>query len=366
MPLLNPKNQSPDTFDMPLTQVLEDIAAHIRIQANLGISHPHYDLLELRPEISNSLQALSIALQDQYLRFRLGNYLYSIYDSGGDLSRLAPDSENGPIQSRPALNMALGVKSSFYTALHDQNTGEGYFDPDWLVLREASDGLLAVQKDGLTLHVSRDRHLAQAHRSAEIEDRVAVRFPRNLLEDHCYVAVGNAGPALTSDRPEDDPLIHIYFNLNAESIIALMKDLTTALNSLDVPFKFRVPLDETDCDRPDVVSLTFNKAHYRAIQPLLGGIYQRHQAQYRPKTPFFTKFLAPGLALAEQPRQPFTVQESFSLNRYQIVAEGLLTAWRQQNNDPAERMSAIRQSFAAHSINLNCPYLNAGSEDLSW
>jgi HopA1 effector protein family len=366
MPLLNPQNQPLKTSATSLTEVLEDIATHIQIQANLSMSHPRYDALELRPEVSNSLQALPITLQDQYLRFRLGSYLYSLYDSSGDLSRIGPDSENEPMRSKPALNMALGVKSSFFAALHDRNTGEGYFDPDWLALRESSDGLLVVQKNGLMLHVSRDRHVAPVNQSAAIGEQVAIRLPRNLIEDECYVAVGNAGPVHPSESQEDEPIMNVYFNLDAEGALALMKDLTTPLNALDLPFKLRVPMDETDCDRPDSIALTFSKAHYSKIQPLLSAIYQEQQTQYRPETPLFTKFLAPGLALAEQPQQTFTPKESFGLNRYQIVAEGLLTAWRQQNNAISARMSAIQQSFSARSIDLDYPYLNPGSTDLSW
>jgi HopA1 effector protein family len=366
MPLLSPQNQPLKTSATSLTEVLEDIATHLQIQSNLCMSHPRYDALELRPEISNSLQALPITLQDEYLRFRLGSYLYSLYDSSGDLSRLGPDSENEPMRSKPVLNMALGVKSSFFAALHDRNTGEGYFDPDWLALRESSDGLLAVQKDGLTLHVSRDRHLASVNQSAAIGDEVAVRLPRNLIEDDCYVAVGNAGPVHPSESQENEPIINVYFNLNAEGALALMKNLTSALNALDLPFKLRVPMDETDCDCPDSIALTFRKAHYSKIQPLLSAVYQEQQTHYRPEIPLFTKFLAPGLALAEQPRQPFTPQESFGLNRYQIVAEGLLTTWRQQKDTLSERISAIQQSFSARSIDLDYPYLNPGSTDLSW
>jgi HopA1 effector protein family len=352
--------------DIPLIEVLEEIANHVQIQENFCFSHPRYGALELRPEIFKSLQTLDIPLQDQYLRLRLGSYLYSIYDSDGNLGRIDPDSENESIQSRPALNMGSGMKSSFYAALHTRNTGKGYFDPGWLVLKESSDGLLVVQKEGLTLHVSRDRHLDQAGQAVAIGDWVAIHLPRNLLEGESYVAVSNSGSPHPSNRPKDDLLIDIYFNLDAESVLVLMKDLTIALNPLGLPFKFRVPMDEINCDRPDSISLTFSKAHYSAIQPLLSALYQKQQAQYRPEIPWFTKFLAPGLALSEQPQHPFTSAESFGLNRYQIVAEGLLAAWRQPNHSTAKRMSAIEQSFSTHNIDLNYPYLNPGSEDLSW
>lgn len=383
MSLLNRQNQPSDISKTSLNKALEDIADHIQIQSNFCMSHPRHDALELLPEVFNSLQTLSVPLQDQYLRLRLGSYLYSLYDASGNLSRLNSGSENEPIQERIALNASLGVHSSFFAALHDCNTGEGYFDPDWLVLRESSDGLLVAQKDGLTLHVSRERHLDPTDRSAKIGDRIAVRLPRNLIEDECYVAVGNAGMshglvALSNFQPapqesalqepalqEEKLSIDVYFNLDAEGGLALMKELTTALNASDLPFKLKVPMDETDCNRPDAISLTFSKAHYSKIQPLLGPLYQKQQARYRPEIPLFAKFLAPGLALAEHPRQTFTPCESFGLNRYQIVAEGLLTAWRQQQNNASERINAIRQSFASRSIDLDCPYLNPGSKDLA-
>jgi len=40
------------------------------------------------------------------------------------------------------------------------------------------------------------------------------------------------------------------------------------------------------------------------------------------------KLLAPGLALAEEPNQKFTAQESFGMNRCQIITNGFLEAWQ--------------------------------------
>jgi HopA1 effector protein family len=363
----NQQIQQSDASAMSLIEVLKDIVSQIQIQPDLCITHPHFDPLELRSEVFSSLQTLSITLQDQYLRLRLGNYLYSIYDSDGNLSHINsdrdPNRDSESVQSGPAFNMAQGLKSTFYSALHNYNAGKGYFDPGWLVLKETSDGLLATRKDDLMIHVSRDRHLALSDRSAIVGERVAILLPPNLLEDECYVAVSNAGPPHQSDQFEALPLLNLYFNLNAEGVLTLMKELTTALNDLGLPFKLRAPIEETDYSRrPDAISLTFHKAHYYKIQPLIGKLYQKQQ--YRSKTPLFAKFLAPGLALAEQPCHTFTPQENFSLNRYQIVAEGVLNAWRLQISDRAERMNLIRQRFSAYQLNLDHPYLNPGSEDL--
>ena len=359
------QNHQSIPFSISLIEVIEDIASQVQILPNLSIVHPQFDPLELPSEAFASLQMLPIALQDQYLRFRLGSYLYSIYESDGNLSQMNSNCEQDYVQGKLALNMAQGLKSTFYISLHSHNTGKGYFDSDWLILYETQDGLLATQKDELTIHVSRERHLALPDQSAEVGDRVSILLPRNLLEDECYVAVGNTGLPHQSDLSGAQPLLNLYFNLKAEDVLTLMKELTTALNELGLPFKFRVPMNESDCNRPDAISLTIRKAHYSKIQSFIKEQYQKQLYQYRSKTPLFAKAIAPGLALAEQPCHIFTPQESFSLNRYQIVAEGLLTAWRLQMNDKAECMSLIRQSFSTYQLNLDYPYLNPGSEDLN-
>jgi hypothetical protein len=74
--------------------------------------------------------------------------------------------------------------------------------------------------------------------------------------------------------------------------------------------------------------------------------------------------LAPGLAVAEEPDQKFTEQESFGMNRCQIVANGLLQAENQGYRSPQARLKAIVQNFALLGIKLNRSFLNADSEDI--
>lgn len=74
--------------------------------------------------------------------------------------------------------------------------------------------------------------------------------------------------------------------------------------------------------------------------------------------------LAPGLGLAEEPNQKFAVQESFGINRCQIVANGLLEAWQQGDDSPKVRMQTILGQFSRLGIDLQRPYVNANSEDI--
>lgn len=361
--------QLPNSIDRPLNasaervlKVLEDAVNHIQILPNFGFSHPHHPPLDLEPEIFNSLQQLPTQRQDEYLRWRLGSYLFSLYELGGSTIQLEPKSEAAslPIQDEPVQNTALGVHSEFYQRLHAQNAGKGFFDPGWQVLRQSQDGLFVIRKDGLTMHVG-DRHLQSP--DIAIGDTVSVLLPSNGLDNGCYVALGNAGPC-RRDGAKPSHRVHLYFNLNLEGIIDGMQYFTNALNALNLPFSLAVPYDEERCEGVcDAATLTLNRDDFGAVQTVLGQFHTEHRDKFQPEVPLFAKMLAPGLGLSEQPLYPFIPQESFGMNRFQVVAEGLIDAWRQGHTSPSEREASILQSFSSYKIDLRYPYLNFGEED---
>lgn len=369
MQLLNSTDQPIDQLlDQPLNasaervlKVLEDVVSHIQIPPSFHFSHPRYLPLDLEPEIYNSLQQLSAQRQDEYLRWRLGCYLFSLYEAGGSPVQLESKSEavSLPIQDEPVQNMTLGVHSTFYRSLDTHNAGKGYFDPGWQVLRQDHDGLFAVHKNGLTLHVD-DRHLQPSAPAVAIGDVIAILLPHNRLEQGCYVALGNAGPV----EPDCRPIIHLCFNLPSENMTLLMGSLTHALNALNIPFAFKVPYDPEDYDRRDSGVLSLYKADYTTLYPTLQTLYSAHQAAFRLEVPLFTKCIALGLGLAEQPVDVITPRESFAMHRFQAIAQGLIQAWRQNQDSGAARMRYVLQSFAAHHIDLQHPYLNLGAEDV--
>jgi HopA1 effector protein family len=362
MPLLNSIDPSLDASAVKVLDTLEDIVNYVQILPNFDFSHPVHLPLALEPEIFNSLQQLSPELQDKYLTWRLGCYLSSLYEMGGGKTQIKPKDEEAAgslsIQDEPAQNMALGIHSSFYKRLHTQNAGKGYFDLGWRVLRQEPDGLFAVQKNGLTLYVSRERHLQPSDEPVAIGDKVAVHLPSNQIEQGCYAALGNIGPV----DPAQGQIVNLYFNLPSEGFELLMGALTTALNALKIPFVFKVPYDPEDCDRPDAGVLCIYRTQCATAYPALETLYQSLQPSFRPEVPLFTKRLAPGLGLAEQPIGVITPQESFGLHRFQAIAQGLIVGWR-QNFSPAATMEGVLQSFTEHHIDPSHPYLNVGSED---
>jgi hypothetical protein len=189
-------------------------------------------------------------------------------------------------------------------------------------------------------------------------------MPKNRLQNGCYMAVSNI--AIDNQNPRNPDLREgrIYFNFTSAGAIVLMDSLTQALNKAAIIFSFQVLYNPAAYQRYDAGVLHFECQDYPTIRNILQDIYQKHQAYFQPEIPLFTKFLAPGLGLAEEPNQKFAPQESFGMNRCQIVANALLESWQKGKNALEERIEIINQHFAQHLIDVHHPYLNPSSEDI--
>lgn len=336
-----------------LTAPLLDLISHIQIQSELPMSHPHYRPSEVSPEMTARVQALPPDLQQDYLSLHLRNYLYDIYYSG-ELQPLAVEAAApAPVLKN---NTIRGIDATFYAQIHQANQGTGYFDPDWHVGHHRADGTLAVQKDGLTVQIHPERHLRPGDRTAQPAEVVAIWLPRNRLETGYYIAVGNAGMVM-----DDQTVLELCMNLTAEGAIAAMQALTTHLNAHSIPFSFKVLLNPADYQRYDAGVLHLERAHYPVVRPLLEQVYETVRSHLRPETPLFTKALAPGLGLAEEPEHE---SQDFGLHRCQLVAEALLQVHNGGDRTPEARLAAIHQRFLAEGLDLHQPYLNPKATDL--
>jgi len=345
---------------------LQDVANNIQIQSNFCISHPAYKPLELPTEAVARFQRIPLELQNKYLSLQLRSFLYGIYYNGSMQAALAADASSPDLALHQNLenNTSFGVDLEFYDRLHKSNSGEGYFDPGWSVLRQESDGSLAVTKGGLTLHIEREQHLQPVEQSAAVGDSVAIRMPKNLVQNGFYMAVSNSGPDNRSNPDAHREIVRVYFNLSPEGAVAVMESLTQQLNEIRIPFTFKVLYNPSDYGRYDSGVLYFEKSNYQTVRQVLTSVYAENQLHFRTEVPLFTKLLAPGLALAEEPDCKFAAVESFGMNRCQIVANGLLSARQNGDESPDNRMASIREHFSLLGIDWQRSYLNANSEDI--
>ncbi|MEA5535808.1 T3SS effector HopA1 family protein [Crocosphaera sp. XPORK-15E] len=347
-----------------LLQVLTDIVNKVEIKPNFSIRHPNYKPFELPAEVVCRFENLPEQIKQKYLSLQLQSFLYGIYYNGSMRTDLALDKEtdNRPINLEN--NTFLGVDLEFYDQLHQSNQGEGYFDSGWLILKEEEDGGLTVSKGDLNLYIERDKYLQTFEKSAVVGDLVAIKMPKNLVQNGFYMAVGNEGHQTIKTSPNESVIVRIYFNLTPPGSIKVMASLTQQLNNLKIPFSFKVLYNPEDYQRYDSGVLYFDKENYQKIKVILENIYHEHQGYFKPEIPLFTLEIAPGLGLAEEPDKKFFQKESFGMNRCQIIANGLLKAWYNGDNSPEGRMKAIFEQFSQLSIDLQYSYLNSESENI--
>ncbi|MBD2664911.1 hypothetical protein B6N60_01020 [Richelia sinica FACHB-800] len=353
-----------NTVESQLLDVLQDIVHKIEIHADFSIHHADYQSLKLPPEVVERFQKMPLQMQQKYMSLQLRSFLYGIYYNGSMRSALALDNSEHIFPIDLENNTVLGVDVSFYERLHESNYGEGYFDLGWSVIREEAEDILVVTKGGLKLHIQREKHLKPVERSALVGDLVAIRLPKNRVQNGFYMAVSNLGFGYLAVNGKQPVTVRIYFNLTPEGSVAVMKNLTQHLNDLEIPFCFKVLYNPKEYRRTDSGVLYFDQRDYTRIREILQVIYEKNQSYFQPDIPLFTKRLAPGLGLAEEPNQKFAEKESFGMNRCQIVANGLLTAWYKGEESPEKRMQAIYEQFNLLRIDLKHIYLNPESEDI--
>ena len=225
-------------------------------------------------------------------------------------------------------------------------------------MREETDGSLAVKKGSLTLHIQRHKHLQDCQQNAVVGNNVAIKMPKNLIQNGFYLAVSNTEPE------SHDNMVRVYFNFTPSGAIGVMHRLTQMLNDIPIFFHFKVLYNPAEYNRHDSGVLYIEKPNYEAVIKALESVYSENKSHFKSEIPLFTKQLAPGLGLAEEPDSKFAQQESFGMNRSQIVANGLLQAWLEGDNSPEARIKAIKEQFLHLGIDLECPYLNADSEDI--
>jgi HopA1 effector protein family len=351
-----------DSIDRSLRTTLEDIATNVQIKGGIEIVHPAYPTPDLPEEFISRIERLPIELKQKYLAVQLRNFLYNAYYNGLSKSVKVIDP---PTSKNWENNTFLGMDLQFYQQLQTNNYGIGYFDRHWQIISEEVDETLAVKKNGLTIYITRDdRYLQASERSAGIGDVISVRMPHNLVQNGFYVAVGNAGSYDSQLQDLDRTIVRVYFHTNPNGAVCVMESLTQLLNVANIPFHFKVLYNPRDYNRHDSGVLYIQRYYYPTVEIVLGQIYRQHHQHFQPGTPLFTKPIAIGLAIAEEPDVRFTESESFGMNRCQIVADGLIAADLRGESDPQLKLDAIFQSFDRVGIDLTAPFLNPRSVDI--
>ncbi|HTN24811.1 MAG TPA: T3SS effector HopA1 family protein [Solirubrobacteraceae bacterium] len=234
---------------------------------------------------------------------------------------------------------------AFAQALSQANNGRGSWQGGWRIGAAEDDGeTTPVERpDGLRLYAPADDC-----RDGE------VRRPKELRGDRpgTYVALGDTpGPG--------DPRARLSWTIAAAGAVTLVARVTYALNGAGIPFRLELLDDPRRYGDRDAAWLVVARddvfAALKLLRPLLRAL-----APYRAAgAPAFTKPLARGLAVADEPAGG----GSFAEHRCGLLADAVLAAGERAERSAAVRLALVRDRFAAAGVSLDAPYLEPGAAD---
>lgn len=243
-------------------------------------------------------------------------------------------------------------------ALSAANSGKGTWEPGWQIQGEAEEGRIPVRKQGLTLWVTHEQ-LRSRGASLRPGTRCRIRVGKELREmmTGFYIAIGNGDER--DEQDEEDRLVRLYFHISAQGAPALIAAITNTLNRVQIAFRAKVLNHHSGYPRADAGVLYLDRRQHLRAAPLLPGIYEQVRAHLGPTEPRFTKRMAPGLGLAEDPG----TEESFGQHRCRLVAEGLWAAFKAGSHTPEARLAAVCATLEQAGLSPQRPYLQPGSVD---
>lgn len=292
-------------------------------------------------------RALPAATARGYLISAIHTRLYTdFFCTGGPVP--ADELRPGAGDTRP--------RHPYLDALSAANTGAGCAEGPWRV--HAVDGPhTVVERRGLRIWLAPDEVCPVAGDRVAPGATVAIRLPKELRERSpgFYVALGDeALPPVGAEL-----LVRVYWNLTAPAAPPAVRLVTSALNAARIPFQFKVANSPHRFNRCDAGVLYVPSRRYPEVCDVLATAHTQLGGALAPGTPVFTKRLAPGLGLAEDPGDG----DSFGMHRCRLLAEGVVAARQRGRATDDQRLATIEEHLRAAGIDLDAPYLNPGSRD---
>jgi HopA1 effector protein family len=258
---------------------------------------------------------------------------------------MAPKAPSGRLERLP-----------FLAALSAANASIAGWDGGWSLERRLDDRDYLLQRDGFFLRASA-AEIEPDPGTAGAQARYSVNVGKEQLASGSgwYVAFGNV--AMRSDTSEI--LTRLYWNVTPHAAARLVRALTQHLNDFSVAFKMKLPAAPDAYDRVDTAVLYLAKCDYLRGKALFSSIH-RGLSGLRSAVPVFTKSIAPGLGVAEDPGNGL----SFGQHRCLIVARALWRAFMDGEDSPAARMNFLEQEFCLHGLDCAAPHLGPNSDDV--
>jgi hypothetical protein len=242
----------------------------------------------------------------------------------------------------------------FVHALSCANSGKGCWTAGWQVQSVEGNSVVG-ERDEIRLFAPAGSWRESSGGAVRVGATVDFRMPKEQLgiSPGHYLARSDVELGTSGD------LVRVYWNTTAAGALLLMANLTNTLNDLGLCFSFKV-IGHPDCfTRCDSAVLYLLQDDFDRAAPALALAHAVAAREIEPAVPAFTKRLAPGVALAEDPTHAI----SFGWHRCGLVAEGIVDAHELGIDALERRVDRVRDRFAEAGLGLDAPYLNPSTHD---
>lgn len=161
----------------------------------------------------------------------------------------------------------------------------------------------------------------------------------------------------TNHRVTPEDTVRVYWAVCRQGAVPLVKTLTTAFNTAGIEFHFKVDANPDAFRRSDAAVLYVPADRWAEMAQPLREVYAAVWPYLRDTTPMFTKRIAPGVGVGEEP----VGGGSFGSSRAAYAAQGLWNARDLDADDVDGRAAAIADALRANGVDPDQPYRNPGS-----
>ncbi|HEY0248845.1 MAG TPA: T3SS effector HopA1 family protein [Gryllotalpicola sp.] len=152
-----------------------------------------------------------------------------------------------------------------------------------------------------------------------------------------------------------EPTVRCYLNLVPETAPAIFSDVATGLEHAGIAFAGKLLDNPANYGRPDAA--VFYAGRLDAAELARIAVASHDPAAFGAEVPAFTREVAPGIAVADDPGDGI----SFGYHRCRLVAQGIAATGARE---PHARLGAIIDTFLRAGVDPARPHLGPGLPEL--
>jgi hypothetical protein len=173
-----------------------------------------------------------------------------------------------------------------------------------------------------------------------------------------YRTAAGVPSLVVASGPSPTGATSCFLHLHPSTAPEVFARVVTSLDGYGVAFRAELAGDPAACARADAAVVTVDRSDASTLARVAMRIQQRAPFALAPSVPAFTRQLAPGIGLADEPGPGTT----FGRHRCRLVAAGLVAAGH--GAELAARRAAVLRTLADVGLDPAALHLNPGSREV--